>query len=75
MGRFFGFELGDAESAIAVLGKDRTSKPEVLTVCDAKSIITAYARTTDPEGIVIGENACYAQNVSERHLRFQRKYL
>ena len=75
MERFFGFDLGDAESAIAVLGKDRTSKPEVLTVCDAKSIITAYARTTDPEGIVIGENACYAQNVSERHLRFKRKYL
>ena len=75
MERFFGFDLGDAESAVAVLGKEKTSKPEVLTVCDAKSFITAYARTMDREGILIGENACYAQNTSERHLRFKSRYL
>ena len=74
MERFFGFDLGDAESAVAVLGKEKTSKPEVLTVCDAKSFITAYARTMDREGILIGENACYAQNTSERHLRFKSRY-
>ena len=75
MERFFGFDLGDAESAIAVLGKDKTSKPEMLSVCDAKSFITAYARTRDQEGILIGENACYAQNASERRLRFKSRYL
>ena len=73
MERFFGFDLGDAESAIAVLGKDKTSKPEMLSVCDAKSFITAYARTRDQEGILIGENACYAQNASERRLRFKSR--
>ena len=75
MERFFGFDLGDAESAIAVLGKEKTSKPEMLTVCDTKSFITAYARTRDSEGILIGENACYAQNAVERRLRFKSRYL
>ena len=44
MERFFGFDLGDAESAVTRLKNDSSAVPEVLSVRDAKSFITAYAR-------------------------------
>ena len=41
MDRFFGFDLGDAESAVSRLDKKDQTMPEVLEVCGAKSFITA----------------------------------
>ncbi len=74
MERFFGFDLGDAESAVAVLAAERGAKPEILTVRDAKSMITAYARLLNQE-LLIGENACYHPDAVERKIRFKSRFL
>ena len=74
MERFFGFDLGDAESAVSVLKKKDTGAPEVLTLCDTKSLVTAYARTAD-RGMVIGESACWDPDAVERKLRFKSRFL
>ena len=74
MNRFFGFDLGDAESALARLEMDESTQPQVLTVCDEKSFITAYARLSDGQ-LLIGENACYHADAVKRKLRFKSRFL
>ena len=74
MNRYYGFDLGDAESAISRLGKQDTGEPEVLTVREAKSFITAYAQLTSGE-LLIGEKACYADHVTKRRIRFKSHFL
>ena len=58
MDRFFGFDLGDAESAISWLGKDDQTPPKMIKVCEAESFITACATLRNGE-LQIGEQACY----------------
>ena len=65
MDRFFGFDLGDAESAVSRLDKKDQTMPEVLEVCGAKSFITAYAAAKSGE-ILIGEKACYSADAVKR---------
>ncbi|MBR0127096.1 MAG: Hsp70 family protein [Firmicutes bacterium] len=74
MDRFFGFDLGDAESAIARLYKEDQVVPEMIPVVGEKSFITAYAQQTSGE-ILIGEKSCYADNVVKRRLRFKSRFL
>ena len=74
MERFFGFDLGDAESAVSVLPKTGGKTPEVLSVRDAKSFITAYARLMSGE-LLIGEAACYSADAVERKIRFKSRFL
>ena len=74
MERFFGFDLGDAESAISRLDKEGQTVPEVLSIRDSKSFITAYARLRNHD-LLIGENACYNPNAVERKIRFKSKFL
>ena len=74
MERFFGFDLGDAESAVSVLQKEKTALPQVLSVRSAKSFITAYARLKNQE-LIIGEDACYNPDAVERKLRFKSRFL
>ncbi len=74
MDRFYGFDLGDAESAVSVLEKSGRSVPELIPVQDAKSFVTAYAATSDGQ-LLIGENACYAPSVVKRRLRFKSRFL
>ena len=74
MDRFFGFDLGDAESAIARLYKEDQVVPEMISVADEKSFITAYAQLNTGE-LLIGEKACYADNVMKRRLRFKSRFL
>lgn len=74
MDRFFGFDLGDAESAIARLYKEDQVSPEMIPVAGEKSFITAYAQLTSGE-LLIGEKACYADNVIKRRLRFKSRFL
>ena len=40
MEKYYGFDLGDAESAVARLGRKDAGVPEVLAVREAKSFIT-----------------------------------
>ncbi len=74
MERFYGFDLGDAESAVSRLKKHDQSVPEVLPVCDAKSFITAYAQLMNGE-IQIGEKACYNAQAVKRKIRFKSHFL
>ena len=74
MNRFFGFDLGDAESAVARLEMDDDTKPVILKICDETSLITAYATTADGK-LLIGERACYQGDVIRRKLRFKSRFL
>lgn len=74
MDRYFGFDLGDAESAVSRLSAEDQATPEELTIAGAKSFITACAVTAEG-GLRIGEQACYAAQVSRRCLRFKSRFL
>ena len=74
MDRFFGFDLGDAESAVSRLSDAEQQTPEELTLAGTKSFITACAVTADG-GLLIGEQACYAAGVNRRALRFKSRFL
>lgn len=73
MNRYYGFDLGDAESAVSRLDSDK-EKPQVLTVCGVRSLVTAYARLMSGE-VLIGEKACYAADAVRRRLRFKSHFL
>ena len=75
MERYFGFDLGDAESAIARKQKGtEREEPRIVPVCDAQSFITAYARLADGR-LLIGEGACYAADAIVRKVRFKSRFL
>ncbi len=73
MEKFFGFDLGDAESAVCVLNNDK-GDPEVVSVRGSRSVVSAYARLGGQE-ILIGENACYHPRAVERRIRFKSRFL
>ncbi len=74
MDRFFGFDLGDAESAVSRLSGTDQTVPEDLTIAGTKSFVTACAVTSEG-GLLIGEQACYSALVSRRALRFKSRFL
>ena len=74
MERFYGFDLGDAESAVTRLNKTDQEVPEVLPVQEAGSFITAWAMRRDGK-LLIGEGACYEPDVLQRRLRFKSRFL
>ena len=74
MDRYYGFDLGDAESAVTYLKKDEKGEPHVVPVREAESFITAYARLRTGE-LLIGEEACYTPDAVERRLRFKSRFL
>lgn len=74
MERFYGFDLGDAESAVSRLEKNSDVPPTVLEIEGVRSFITAYAALSDGQ-LLIGENACYAKDARKRKLRFKSKFL
>ena len=74
MERYFGFDLGDAESAVTSLKKNDQAEPAVVPVREAGSFITAYARLRTGE-LLIGEEACYTPDATERCLRFKSRFL
>ncbi len=74
MDRFYGFDLGDAESAVTRLDKNEDLTPVVLSINEAKSFITAYALLRDGK-LLIGEGACYAPDAARRRERFKSRFL
>ncbi len=74
MERFYGFDLGDAESAVTRIVKGESDAPEVIPVQEAGSFITAYAMKRDGQ-LLIGESACYDPEVLVRKLRFKSRFL
>ena len=74
MNRFYGFDLGDAESAVTRLDSTKDLIPEVLNINEAKSFITAYALLKDGK-LLIGEGACYNPDAIKRKERFKSRFL
>ena len=74
MEKYYGFDLGDAESAIALLKRGESLEPEILSVNDTKSFITAYALLKNGQ-LLIGEGACYSPDAVNRKLRFKSRFL
>lgn len=74
MTEFYGFDLGDAESAIARIVKGEQEDPKVLPLRGEESFVTAYAQTGAGE-LLIGESACYAPGAVRRKLRFKSRFL
>ena len=74
MERFYGFDLGDAESAVIRIIKGENAVPEVIPVQEAGSFITAYAMKKNGQ-LLIGEGACYDPDVLVRKLRFKSRFL
>ena len=74
MERFYGFDLGDAESAVTRIIKGEEEVPQVIPVQEAGSFITAYAMKKDGQ-LLIGEGACYDPDVLVRKLRFKSRFL
>ena len=73
MERYYGFDLGDAESAVSTLAAGE-KEPEVLSISGAKSFITAYAQLRNGD-LIIGESACYTPDAQTRRLRFKSRFL
>ena len=74
MERFYGFDLGDAESAVTRIIKGQDETPAVIPVQEAGSFITAYAMKRSGQ-LLIGEGACYDPDVLVRKLRFKSRFL
>ena len=74
MNRFYGFDLGDAESAVARLEKHDQLIPDILPVREVKSFVTAYALLKDGQ-LLIGEGACYDPDALTRKIRFKSRFL
>ena len=74
MKRFYGFDLGDAESAVSLLEKNSEIPPTIIEIEGNRSFITAYAALSDGT-LLIGENACYAKDARKRKLRFKSNFL
>ncbi len=74
MEKFYGFDLGDAESAVSLLHRDDQTAPEIIEIAGAGSFITAYALLKDGRRI-LGEKACYEADAVERKLRFKSRFL
>lgn len=69
---YFGFDLGDGESAVAWLGSETQGPALMLEIAGRKSVVSALGRRGDT--CIIGEQACYAE-VDELSVRFKSRFL
>ena len=74
MTRYFGFDLGDAESAVAYKTRESAQDPQVVEVDGARSFISAFALTRTGE-IIIGERGCCSPRAKQVKLRFKSRFL
>ncbi len=74
MDLYYGFDLGDAESAVTRLKKEDQAEPEVLSIQGSRSFVTAYALKRSGE-LLIGESACYEPEAVKRKVRFKSRFL
>ena len=72
---YWGFDLGDGESAVARVSEDRLKLPEIMEVEGNKVFITAWALMKNGE-VRIGENAAKAASAALRSaVRFKSRFL
>jgi molecular chaperone DnaK (HSP70) len=65
-----GFDLGHGETAVALAMFGATTEPQIVDIHGSKSIITAVAQHPT-RGILIGDDAFMARNVSSLRIAFK----
>ena len=71
---YFGFDLGDGESAVAWLRPGSSAEPQLVELRGRKSVLSVVG--VHPErGVLIGEEALYASGLTELHARFKSRFL
>ncbi len=73
MQKHYGFDLGDAESAVAVKTRGDSAEPDIIPVAGSQSFVTAFAETRS--GVSVGETVCYNPKAGEAKLRFKSRFL
>lgn len=71
---YFGFDLGDGESAVAWLKSTSRTEPQLIELRGRKSVITALASHSE-RGMFIGEEACHLTGADWLEVRFKSRYL
>jgi len=71
---YFGFDLGDGESAVAWMRAGRRTEPQMVGLPVRKSIITALGKHPQ-HGLIIGEEACQMRSLEWMRVRFKSSYL
>jgi len=71
---YFGFDLGDGESAVAWMRAGKRAEPQMIELRGRKSVISAIGRHSE-KGMIIGEEACQASGLEWLKVRFKSRYL
>ncbi len=71
---YFGFDLGDGESAVAWMRAGKRAEPQMIELRGRKSVISAIGRHPE-KGMIIGEEACQASGLEWLKVRFKSRYL
>ena len=71
--KILGFDLGDGESAVAVLDADSTVEPRMLPLLGRTSLLSAVG--TREGRIVVGEEASVLAGAQDAQVRFKSRYL
>ena len=72
--KYFGIDLGDGETAVAMVTGDGAVVPQILTLGNTKSILSLVG-TDENNDIVVGENVLLDFNVKTRNARFKSRFL
>jgi len=71
--KIIGFDLGDGESAVALLDGDSTVEPRMLPICGRASVLSAVG--TKDGRIVVGEEASVLSGATDAKVRFKSRFL
>ena len=70
---YFGFDLGDGESAVCWASANSKTEPQLIEIAGKKSVLSAIGEHEDL-GTLIGEQA-YLADAGNLHVRFKSGYL
>lgn len=71
---YFGFDLGDGESAVAWLKKGSRTDPKMIEIRGRKSFLSVLGVDVS-RGVLIGEEACHSAGLDALEARFKSRYL
>jgi len=71
--KIIGFDLGDGESAVALLDDSSTVEPRMLPICGRASVLSAVG--TKDGRIVVGEEASVLSGAQDARVRFKSRFL
>ena len=76
MARFFGFDLGDGESAVCFLASDANANvsPQAVRVFGENCFVSTYGLSKNNK-VLLGEKAIKGAAPTSLHARFKRNYL